>query len=150
MSGRPLSDEILAAARHLVDRAIERDPALVGAGIMAIGWATVELDRAERELAGALAPELGEPVRWAPATRDVELGAAARRGPAVHGVPLFLLEADTEGRLAAQVARHGEGVLAVYVRTPAGIDLVMTSDVTSARGARPPTALAGRPPSQVG
>jgi hypothetical protein len=150
MTGRTLADEILAAARHLVDGAIEGDPALVGSVIMAIGWATVELDRAERELADALAPELGEPVRWAPAGRDLGPGAAARRGPALDGLPLILLEPDTEGRLAAILARHGEGVGAVYVRTPAGIDLVLVPDVTSAPGVRAPTALAGRPPSAVG
>ena len=63
---------------------------------------------------------------------------------------LLLLEPDTEGRLAATIARHGEGVVAVYVRASGGADLVIVPALTSARGGRPPTVLAARPPSATG
>jgi hypothetical protein len=84
--------------------------------IVGIGWATVELDRAAAQLGASL--DL-LPDAWTPADRDQLLGAAALLGSllgqAAHGPRLVLLEPDTEGRLAASLARHGEGVVAVYV-----------------------------------
>jgi hypothetical protein len=81
-----------------------------------IGWATVELERAAAEL-GRLLDLPPDP--WTPAGRDQLLGAATllgpRLGPLVDGPRLVLLEPYTEGRLAASLARHGEGVAAVYV-----------------------------------
>ena len=78
------------------------DPAQVN------GWATVELDRAERELAA------GAVVETAP--DDVVLGARCRlvRRP---GGDLVLLEPATEGPLAASLARLGEGVAVHYLVT---------------------------------
>src|SRR5260221_628258 len=90
----------------LVDAGAARAPALQGAAIVAIGWATVELDGAERELSKALG--LGEDgaSHWALATRDPVLGATARVGPVLRDGPrLVLLAPDTEGRLAATLAR---------------------------------------------
>ena len=52
--GPALVRELLAAARSRVDAAGERDSRLPGATITAVGWGTVELDRAERELGVAL------------------------------------------------------------------------------------------------
>jgi hypothetical protein len=69
-----------------------------------VGWATVERYRAERELGksktAAATPDLEEPL----------LGARAR----LIG-ELLLLEPSTEGPLAAALARHGEGPLALYL-----------------------------------
>ena len=82
-----------------------RSPAFDGA--VAIGWATVELDRAETELAGLVRGPFV-------ATGDSELlGAFCRVAPAADGAGLaiVLLEPSTEGRLAASLARHGEGWL---------------------------------------
>jgi len=81
---------------------------------IALGWATVELDRAAVELGAAL--DL-------PAARFVEvdptpaLGARCRiaRGVLPTGMTLVLLEPNTEGRLAASLARHGEGPAAVWL-----------------------------------
>lgn len=77
---------------------------------LAMGWATVELDRAALELATLLAPG----ARFEAVPDCAILGArcrAARAGdPAAAGAPLvILLEPSTEGRLAATLARHGEG-----------------------------------------
>jgi len=143
-------DALVEAARGLVDAAAARDPALQGAAIVAIGWATVELDRAERELSKALGLGDDGASHWALATRDPVLGATARVGPVLRDGPrLVLLAPDTEGRLAATLARHGEGVAAVYVTTRAGTDLVIGPALTSAPVGRPPTALAGHLPSGV-
>jgi hypothetical protein len=81
-----------------------------GGAPLAVGWATVELDRAAIELAPLVAP--GE--RFEPAPDCEILGArcrVARAGDAASaGAPLvILLEPTTEGRLAATLARHGEG-----------------------------------------
>jgi hypothetical protein len=70
-----------------------------------VGWATIELDRAGRELGAAIvgarsAPDLDEPL----------LGARSRLTGEV-----LLLEPSSEGLLAAGLARHGEGPLALYV-----------------------------------
>jgi hypothetical protein len=101
--------ELTAAAESIRVAAAVRDPWLAELPIVGIGWATVEVDRAERELAGA-GP-------FAAAPRDVALGASARRSRTTKGSPpaIVLLEPDTEGLLAAALARFGEGVLAIYL-----------------------------------
>lgn len=70
--------------------------------LIAVGWATVDLERA--------AADAGLPTAELPADRL--LGArAARLGES----PILLLEPNTEGRMAAALARHGEGPIALYV-----------------------------------
>jgi hypothetical protein len=96
-----------------------------GATIIALGWATVELDRAERELRGTT------PGEWVsePDTADELLGAVARPLRAQQtSVPpagwlggadrVVLLEPSTEGRIAACLARHGEGPCVVWAHLP--------------------------------
>ena len=79
----------------------------------AIGWATVDAERAAAELRRVLALPLVDPVAL-PA--EGPLGARCLRlerddeGPA-----LVLLEPTTEGRLAAALARRGEGVAVAWV-----------------------------------
>ncbi|MBF6604029.1 MAG: hypothetical protein IVW53_00390 [Chloroflexi bacterium] len=88
--------------------------------IVAIGWATVDADRA----AGGAALE--------PRPRDPHLGAIALLlvGPsAPEALPVALLEPDTEGRIAATLARHGEGPAALYVRA----DVDLTAQLESIR-----------------
>ncbi len=82
---------------------------------LAVGWATVELDRAALELATLLKPG----GRFEPASDCAILGARCRVGragdPAVAGAPVVvLLEPSTEGRLAATLARRGEGWWATW------------------------------------
>lgn len=85
-----------------------------------VGWATVELDRAEAELAEWLAGDAPEP---APDASEPVLGARARRRTAdgLPGAELALLEPTTEGRLAASLARDGEGPCALYARPAGGL-----------------------------
>ncbi len=82
-------------------------------GNLAFGWATVELDRAARELSHLLAAGAGFGV----AASSVLLGACCLVGPAADRPQLWivLLEPDTEGRLAATLARSGEGWAATWV-----------------------------------
>ena len=79
------------------------------AAVLAVGWTTVELDRAAAELAHLLAP--GE--TFADATPCEHLGAWCRIGRVRPGIAaadvVVLLEPATEGRLAATLARHDEG-----------------------------------------
>lgn len=88
------------------------------AGALAVGWATVELDRAARELAHLL--ESGSDFEDAPSSEI--LGARCRVGSAAGpwGARIVLLEPDTEGRLAATLARHGEGWVARWVAAAPG------------------------------
>jgi hypothetical protein len=75
----------------------------------AVGWATVELDRAAVELRPLLEPGSS----FAPATDCTVLGARCRVGRARDGAVdapiIVLLEPSTEGRLTAVLARRGEG-----------------------------------------
>ena len=92
---------------------------------MAVGWATVELDRAAAELALELGIAAGA---FQPATDDAALGARCRLAPAAVAVPggrvaVVLLEPSTEGRLAAGLARHGEGPTAVWLEAADGASL---------------------------
>lgn len=78
-----------------------------------LGWATVELDRAEIEVGGTLVA-LGEP-RIEAVPDDRVLGARCRLLRFGTGLEVLLLEPSTEGRLAAALARHGEGGLVLYL-----------------------------------
>jgi len=79
----------------------------------ALGWATVDLDRAEGEFAALLDGTSGT----APAPDDVLLGARCRLLHAADPtVPrLVLLEPLTEGRLAATLVRRGEGAAVAWL-----------------------------------
>lgn len=84
-----------------------------GAGrVLALGWATVELDRAAGELDGINDPG-GPP---AAVGDDPLLGARCRLvAPREGRADVILLEPATEGRIAASLARFGEGPAALYV-----------------------------------
>lgn len=81
-------------------------------------WATVELDRAESAIR-ADAPRHAR-VNSQPVADDDILGARCRLVHRERGTPLLLLEPSTEGRLAASLARLGEGPVALYASLPAG------------------------------
>jgi hypothetical protein len=133
MSPDATSGGLLSVARDLRRTAAERDPWLAGLRLAGIGWGTVELERAAEDLGNAFAAARLPPPDWAPAVRDAHLGAAAwvgttawfgtegpPRGLADPELPaVVLLEPDTEGRLAATLARFDEGVAAIYLEAPA-------------------------------
>ena len=87
---------------------------------VARGWATVELERAEREVGAALGGDL----RFTDARRSALLGARCRLAKAPGGQWVVLLEPDTEGRLAGFLARHGEGWAVTWERGVAGASAV--------------------------
>jgi hypothetical protein len=93
----------------LADAAGDGDP-------VALGWATVELDRAAAEFSGVLGLAPGA---FAPADDSVALGARCRVAGAVlpGRISLAILEPSTEGRLAETLARLGEGPAAVWSTT---------------------------------
>lgn len=80
-------------------------------GTVAVGWATVELERAEIEL-GARLPRSA---RFVDAAPSIALGARCRRtSTPIDGVVIVLLEPATEGRIAGFLARFGEGWAATW------------------------------------
>lgn len=96
---------------------------------VALGWATVELDRALRELGGALGIR---PERFAASADSRFLGARCRVAHAAVGrAALVVLEPATEGRLAATLARNGEGPAVIWL---AVADLAHAADVARAAG----------------
>ena len=92
-----------------------------GRRVIAIGWATVELDRAAREIATDL-DHLSDP--FVPAAGSQALGAFSRVGRELlpGGVAVVLLEPSTEGRLAERLARSGEGPAAAWLAAPEDLD----------------------------
>jgi hypothetical protein len=90
----------LAAAFRAVSRAGYAPPTLV-----AVGWATVDAERAAAEQAG---------IEFVATEPEEALGARAWLGR--NGwVDVVLLEPSTEGRLAAALARRGEGLAVLYL-----------------------------------
>ena len=91
-------------------------PSLAGKTV-ALGWATVDMERAVREVGDAL----GIPAdRFAIAPDTRPLGARCRVASGVlpGGASLVVLEPATEGRLAAALARLGEGPSATWFLSP--------------------------------
>jgi hypothetical protein len=94
---------------------------------VAIGWATVELDRAVADLlrAAPSSPVGGAATvpravdRAVTAADDTLLGARGRLLAGRAASPsIVVLEPSTEGRLAASLARYGEGPIALFLRVP--------------------------------
>lgn len=92
-------------------------PSSVTGRSVALGWATVDMERAVQELGDAL----GIPAhRFAVAPDTRLLGARCRvaSGALPGGSSLVVLEPATEGRLAATLARLGEGPSATWLLVP--------------------------------
>jgi hypothetical protein len=82
-------------------------------------WATVDLERALADLRRGAMPT--GPVGHV--QDDPLLGArvvVASTGE--DGVPVAIAEPSTEGRLAATLVRHGEGLAGRYLRSPVALD----------------------------
>jgi hypothetical protein len=101
---------------HVV--ADDRPLVVVPLVVAGVAWATVDLDRAADELGPWLLPaDAGD-------HEEPLLGATARPRPTrdLPGPVIVLLEPVTEGRLAASLARDGEGPCALYLRPTEGLD----------------------------
>jgi hypothetical protein len=111
----------------------DRDPSLAWLGpaggsprTLAEIWATVELERAIADLGqtepGGDGPRSG---RDRAVIEDPLLGArVAVVATGDAGARIALAEPSTEGRLAATLARHGEGPAGRYVLSPVGLEAV--------------------------
>jgi hypothetical protein len=85
-----------------------------GARLLGVAWATVDLERGARELAARF--DL-EPGAFRSSVEDGWLGAAAKVAR-LGTTNLVVLEPVTEGRVAAALARFGEGPAGVYFGLP--------------------------------
>jgi len=101
----PIDRSHLAAA----DREASHGVALLG-----VGFATVEMGRGARDVAERFGVDPGA---FRLAADESWLGAVARVAR-LGGARLVVLEPTTEGRVAAALARFGEGPVAVYVGLP--------------------------------
>ncbi len=116
-SGARVADHLEMVSADEGAQGSPHDPAALAAPrLVALGWATVDLERA-----AAAWPAL----HWHGVPRDTLVGARGLLGDPEgadegsdrrrSGRRLLLLEPDAEGRIAATLARHGEGPAALYV-----------------------------------
>jgi hypothetical protein len=89
----------------------------IGLPVIALGWATVDTERAIAEH-GELGP-------FERAADETILGGTCAVGGQAAAVRFTILEPNTEGRLAATLARHDEGPAVLWVAgsPPAGLRL---------------------------
>ena len=134
----PGGTSLLATLVDALARIAGDDPDLAP---FALGWATVELDRAEQAFADTFGPSAGPAVA---APDDSILGASCRIVALdLPGLPLVvLLEPNTEGRLAATLARHGEGPVAAWLGPVAPAHRTSPED--------PPSETDGGGPAAIG
>jgi len=87
---------------------------------IAVGWATVDLDRLQGSIEQSFPASVTSSVDL---DEDRLLGARCRLlRPGFDGIPaLVLMEPSTEGRLAATLARHDEGPVAIWVAVPSSL-----------------------------
>jgi hypothetical protein len=103
--------DAIAASLQVIDRLAGPEARRV------IGSATVDMDRAERDLVASFGSSARIRSRHVP--DDELLGARCRLVTSGSGEPeVLLLEPATEGRIAASLARFAEGPVAVYVIVP--------------------------------
>ncbi len=111
-------DRVAAIHRFVAGILAERAAAgLADASVLGVGWATVELDRAQAEFGGDFEAAADDLIlnAWC-RIAGVAVAGRAVVGPAADvGPRLVLMEPSTEGRLAAMLARHGEGPLIVWL-----------------------------------
>ena len=104
-----------AIASATVDRTSPTDD--TAPRLVAIGWATVETDRAIAELADALATD-GSAFAAAPGSTVLGSYVLVADGLLDGAVSLAVVEPSAEGRLAAHLARHGEGPTIAWLAEP--------------------------------
>ena len=89
--------------------------------VLAVIWATVDRDRVLADLEVAAI--------WL--ADDSHLGASVGLVRRAESDPIAILEPLTEGRLAASLARHGEGPAGEYVEAPIGLEAVGAAAATA-------------------
>jgi hypothetical protein len=92
----------------------------LGLPVIALGWATVDTERGTGELA-----DYGP---FEPAADEAILGARSVVGPpGPDDLRVAIVEPNTEGRLAATLARHDEGPAVLWVAGTPGADLRLST-----------------------
>ena len=109
---------------------------------VAVGWATVELERAAVELGTALGVG-AERFQVAPETTALGARCLVAGGAIAGAVSLVLLEPATEGRLAATLARYGEGPAATWLAPIGPTDAGTAVGAATGPGPRMSVAAAG-------
>jgi hypothetical protein len=105
---------------------------------LAVGWATVDLDRAAEELETNGPYEAGPPDRLLGASSRLQARSRSGQGPS--GPVVVLLEPFTEGRISALLARRGEGWAALYVALladPTTVPPIGSAEAALERSGRP-------------
>jgi hypothetical protein len=118
----------LAAARSRLEP-------LGGVTVVALGYATVDLDEAE----DVAKSRFGD-VTVRPAPDDALLGARCRIVVVASGPWIVLLEPATEGRLAASLARYGQVPVAEYLATTSDDANAMAAAASAGIALSPRTA----------
>lgn len=110
-------DERLELFDEGTDEPVESPPADLDlpAPLLALGWATIDADRHATELTASTQPSGRTP------RPESALGARALVQEGT-GSALVLLEPITEGRLAAALARRGEGPVCLYIAREGPLD----------------------------
>ena len=92
----------------------------LGLPVIGLGWATVDTERGAAELA-----DYGP---FEPAPDEAILGARCVLGPPGPGdLRIAIVEPNTEGRLAATLARHDEGPAVLWAAGTPGADLRLST-----------------------
>lgn len=102
--------------------------------VLAVIWATVDRDR--------VVADLRLPVERL--ADDTLLGASVGLVQPAGADPIAILEPITEGRLAATLARHGEGFAGEYVAAPIGRDAIRAAAAAGLVLGRPADGPFGR------
>jgi hypothetical protein len=115
------------AQRRLDEARRQLEPLGIALETIGTGWATVDLDRAERELRTTHGDVT-------PAADDALLGARCRIVVPDAGPLIVLMEPSTEGPLAAALARYGEEPAVEYLApTAPGADIVASAAAAGIR-----------------
>jgi hypothetical protein len=96
--------------------------------VIAVIWATVDRDRTLADVGLA-----GDPL-----ADDPHLGANVVLVRPAGGDPIAIVEPITEGRLAATLARNGEGAVGEYVETPILLGRISETAAAAGLGASSP------------
>ena len=113
-------------AARLIEAALAAgagDGAAVRGRTLAVGWATVDTERAVATIASEVHVA---PAAFRPAPGSEALGARClvASGVLPGGCALVVLEPATEGLLAATLARHDEGPRVVWIAPEANAEVV--------------------------
>ena len=115
-------------------RSVVGDALGVPIEVIALGWGTVDLERAAGDLRRTLGPDLAV-TPTEDAILEPHLGARGHTIGTVgaDGTRLVVLEPSTEGRLAYSLARSDEGPIAAWLAVRPGVTIPARTATSSER-----------------